>query len=407
MVMKQATTSTFTSSGLLTVLFTTLIIFYTVLVVHVTKKTQRFSHLQQLHSASQINHDSRESLRQLHFPSLLIYRRTMKTGSSSMREALLQALQPYGYNTLPYKSKDLQVVLRHLFVRKDLIDSTSSVASRSRLSKTSGISNISHFFSVPQNYFARTEKDLPAQENVLSSPRVLLVQHNDITKSVHPTRDAIIVDTFRPGYAQITSFCTHIQRVSSCSDLPSMEACLLSNVTKAQNFYRWAGRSAEDCDTYIDLPLSSSHPALSTTVFRTLFPDTILNLNIYNQRGSTCPEHERLKRIYDEHYTELENQVRSLQHRLLVIAGYPTMISRTTFGSKWQRQNFTYEDMLDAAESEERQKYPELNINLSNVKEASQEIQNFQGDLKRWIIDSHGNLISSSKKKIAKTQQHL
>lgn len=382
----------------LTITGVTLLVLYTLLVVHVTKGNQALP--------ASFQYDTREShpaypdqqkWRPLKLPALLIYRRTMKTGSSSMREALLSALQPHGYVIMPYKSDDLQTVLHHLYARNDLPSPNASRGGSYSAARNEDLGSMSiSGGSEPVN-----NGTVAGTRFVATPPRVLLVQHNSIVRSVHPDRDAVIVDTLRPGYEQITSFCTHIQRVRSCDDVSAMEACLRSNITRAQNFYRWAGRSAEDEDTYIDVPLSSWHPALSTTVFRTVFPDAILNVDIYNERNSTCRLNERLKRLYDEYYGDLENQIRMLQSRMLVLAGYPTMLSKKGPGSVEMFKRFSVADMLDAAEQEERKKYPQLDRRPEKVQQASQDIQDFQSGLKRWYIDSDGNLRAGSKSEIA------
>lgn len=401
---KQTMSKSFVFGTLLTIFITTLLFLYTMLVIHVTRQSQTSGQVGQTGISQVSNRAEERSSRHATFPALLIYRRSMKTGSSSMCEALLQALQPRGYVTLSYKPPQLRTVLHHLYVRNDLTSLTLSSArdgrpvDPSQTVRNKFASAFSAQFSSNESRRVRTVDD-----DAAFTPRVLLVQHNDFVKSVHPDRDALIIDTFRSGYEQITSFCTHMQRVPSCDDIEAMQDCLLSNVSRAQNWYRWAGRRAEDDDTYIDLPLSSAHPALSTTVFRTVFPGAILNISIYNHRGSTCLEHEALKQIYNEYYSELESQVQTLQHRMLLIAGYPTVVSKKGLGKNYPKKMFSYRDMLDAAEREERRKYPQLDKPPEDANRLfSEGIRDFQKGFKRWVVDSDGHLQAALRGGLAK-----
>jgi len=47
--------------------------------------------------------------------------------------------------------------------------------------------------------------------------RKLFIAKN-VTKLCHPHRSAVITDTVRVGYEQITSYCRYVKKVESCRD---------------------------------------------------------------------------------------------------------------------------------------------------------------------------------------------
>lgn len=275
-------------------------------------------------------------------PPLFIYRRTRKTGSSSMLAALVDELTPLNYVPLYHVHPDMQMAVRSEYRR--------------------------------------------------TRPRRLLVaQHNRITRDMHPRRAAIIADTLRDGYKQITAFCRHTRHVPTCDD--AMVACMRSRAALDENRYRWAGRSTEDDDTYIDLPLSSAHPALSTTVLRSVFPNVTLQIEEYNSANRTCPELPELRAVYSELYGELDRQIAVLKRRLLVIAGYP--YKAKTYNEP--DSVISLDDVVDAAEQQERTKYHIANksISMRGVSNAHKEL--FSSIL-RWERDADANLYIRSVK---------
>lgn len=179
---------------------------------------------------------------------------------------------------------------------------------------------------------------------------LFIAEHNKITKAFHPLRDAVIADTVRDGYRQITSLCRYSRRATNCSG-DEMLDCLRSNTSLQERFYRWAGNHAEDRDTYIDLPLSSAHPALSTSVLRTVFPNIFLNIQRFNVRSTGCDDDVEIRKVYNKLYAPLETDTKLLKRRMLTIAGYPYSIDK-----KFQ-VNFTLDDVLKAADEIERHKY--------------------------------------------------
>lgn len=233
-------------------------------------------------------------------PRLVIYRRTQKTGSTSMATALLRALGPLGY--VP--------------IRKS------------------------------QDGYARLFSNL---HNPSGRP-VFIFGHNSFTRNLTSHTHVIILDTIRNGYEQMTSYCRYRRKRKSCDR--QVADCLANDRSAlSQRFYRWANRESEDVETFIDIPLSSEHPALSTTALRTVFPDAVLHVDHFRDVNSACPEVAEIRRVYDEHYQELEDQVETLSIRLLTLAGYPYRFVRGN------SQSMSIAQMLNLAESMEKHKY--------------------------------------------------
>lgn len=232
------------------------------------------------------------------FPDVFIFRRTRRTGSLSMLEALVHVLRDKGYVPLYYNQDRMSYAVR--------------------------------------------------AENMRSNPRRLLIlQHNRVTRRHTRGRKAVIADTVYDGFQQITGFCRFFMKVEGCKE--GMLRCLQSENARAQKSYRWAGDLNEADDTYIDLPLSSDHPALSTTVFRTVYPNTLLEVQKVTAAGSTCEETPELQAVYEKHFFRYERQIEVLRSRLLALTGYPI---RAADGA-----NTTLADMMDAAEEIEKQRY--------------------------------------------------
>lgn len=234
-------------------------------------------------------------------PDLFIFRRTKKTGSSSMLDAIITELKPMGYHAL---------------------------------------------------YFSGSHMDSAVHGEYSSpTPRKLLVaEHNHVTKNYHPRRNAVIADTVRDGYKQMTSYCRYVKGVRECAG-KMMMACLKEPGSLKQNWYRYAEGDKEDSDNYIDLPLSSEYPALSTTIFRNVYPNATLQVDKYNSQNSTCPEISRIRRVYSKNYKELDTQIERLQKRMIVLAGYPYTRDRNV------KKSISIEDMLREAEKREEKKY--------------------------------------------------
>lgn len=189
----------------------------------------------------------------------------------------------------------------------------------------------------------------------LHNPRgrpVFLFSHNNHTRRIgsHNHHETIIIDTFRDGYQQITSFCRAKRRIANCDD--DLADCLENDrVVLRHLYYRWAGRAEEDEETFIDVPLSTKHAALSTTALRTIFPDAILKIDHFREKNSTCPEHEELRHIYRKRFAQLDEQVEKLSRRLLILTGYPHQLA------EGEKSKLTLSEMLDVAESLEQRKY--------------------------------------------------
>ena len=269
------------------------------------------------------------------YPDVFIYRRTKKTGSSSMLEALLSQLKPLGYVGL-YSTND------------------------------------------------RMAMQVRFEYSGHSPRRLLVAEHNRITKSIHPQRSAIIADTIRDGYNQMTSYCRFVMKVKSCKG-DEMLQCLNSREALRQNEYRWADRASEDEDTYIDMPLSTEHPALSTTIFRKVFPNATLDVKKFNVKGSTCEEDKEIRDLYMKKYGKLEQQILRLRQRMLILAGYP---------EKGDESNgkISIEDMLDEADKREQKKYDIGSGNVDAEGKYSMDHRELINTIYKWNRGEDGTL---------------
>lgn len=278
----------------------------TSLVIHAVYLTRITAALPHTHQASNHGFEPILTAGAPNTPPLFIYRRTKKSGSSAMLDALIHTLKPYNYTPLYFTGSTMKAVVR--------------------------------------------------AEGFSASPRRLLVaEHNTITREDYPLGHAIIADTVRDGYEQVTSFCRYVTKVKTCDQ--DMLECLNSEEAKSQNRYRWAGRQKEDADTYIDLPLSSAHPALSTTILRRVFPNVTLYIDNWNSANSKCPELPILRNEYFRLYSQLDQQVETLRKRMLVLAGYPFKDDSVLRGDVDEKYSISFDEMLSAAEAEERKKY--------------------------------------------------
>lgn len=273
-------------------------------------------------------------------PDLFIYRRTKKTGSSSMLTALLDQLVPrFNYVPLYLVADEMSTIVHHEYRRK-------------------------------------------------SPRRLFIAQHNGVCRDIHPQRRAIVADTFRSGYDQMTSYCRFVKDIGSCDDQAMLD-CLARTDSRAQRQYRWAGRDKEDQDTYIDLPLSSAHPALSTTVLRSFFGSNVtLNIRSYNVYNSSCPELPTVRAVYSQYYELLDKDVNMLARRLLILAGYTITVQPDL------AESVSIDDLLQAAEEMEHKKYDvELNGGAHvATKRLSDFHKQLNSDMKKWVRDVDGNL---------------
>ena len=201
---------------------------------------------------------------------------------------------------------------------------------------------------IPLYHAGPRMKAVVRAEGLKRYPRRLFVaEHNGVTRKDTRGRKAVIIDTFVDGYKQMTSHCRFVEKYKVRHCDKELLDCLRGPARK-ERFFRWAFRKREGEDTFIDIPLSSAHPALSTTAFRHIFPLAVLNVKHRNSAGSSCPEDARIRAVYQRNYKELEQQIDELRRRLLALSGYP-FNSRTS--------NVSLSEMLDAAERLERQKY--------------------------------------------------
>lgn len=330
----------------------------TMLAIHATYILQigRRSHLslptfpQSFFPTIPASRDTTSFNQQYELPELFIYRRTKKTGSSSMLTALLEHLLPMGYTPLYYgQGEEMDAVVRNEY--------------------------------------------LPTHVNFTKRRRLLIAEHNHITRSYHPVpNSAVIADTVRDGYQQMTSYCRYVRKVKSCTGSEMLD-CLRNPNTTLQNNYRWAGNEQEDEDTYIDLPLSSAHPALSTTILRRVFPNVTLEISRFNVRSSSCSENEEVRRVYQELYEELEAQISRLRQRILILTGYPYKVDKAVQG----RVSIT--DVMKEAEQLEREKYDELEGGkISKVRGYSEAHHELMRMTKHWTLKG-GKLSIKSRRK--------
>lgn len=281
-----------------------------------------------VHRRRSVNHAhtslslSRPDMLNMSYPELFIFRKSKKTGGSSMINALMDALEPLGYVPLPKKRDEMDISVRNEYVRP-------------------------------------------------SPRRLMLVQHNKVTRAHHPRRRAVIADTIRDGLPQVLSYCRHMRAVQDCFG-PAMLKCLRRRASH-QLAYRWARRDREDEDTYIDLPMSPAHPALSTAVLRTVFPKIPpLRILRYNDRGLGCEKElrtaslneteqhgkEAVLQMYHELFGPLDGQIDDLKRRMLSVAGYPVLVRETHGGAARESvaQGKMLSKVVDEAERIEAQK---------------------------------------------------
>lgn len=285
-------------------------------------------------------------------PDLVIFRRTKKSGSSSILNALMRTLIPLGYEPIPLKNFEL----------------------------ITGVMN----------------------EYRRAFPRKLMtVHHNKVTKSMHPNPSkVVIVDSIRDGFSQITSYCRHMRHVESCN--ASIIPCITGSLAQIQAKYRFVGSLEENQFTYIDLPLSSQHPALSTTVMRSVFPNIpLLPIERYNKRNTACAHDiPELKQAYDRSFVDLERQIDMLRKRMLTIAGYPVQVEK--YGSPKVDIN----ELMDAAEQLEEVKYGgKRQARQISPYDKSQLVADLLAAVTCWTKDEVGNIGLAQRHREARVDQ--
>lgn len=277
-------------------------------------------------------------------PDLFIYRRSRKSGSSSMLTALLEALVPLGYHGTYFSAgHETNYSLRSEFIKYE------------------------------------------------NRRKLIILEHNVVTKSYHPNRKAVIADTVRDGYEQMTSLCRYTKAVSSCGK--EMEECLRSKWAMNEIRFRWAGKEKEDHDTYIDLPLSSAHPALSTTILKTVYPTiSFLDVQRFHVRKTRCPQDPKLQHIFHKLYGEMEKDIRMLRMRMLILAGYPYRIDEQ------YKHNISIADLLDYAENIEAGKYDVIKHNFKVNNGISKLQRGLLMTLKHWSRNNAGRLVLAQRR---------
>lgn len=298
-------------------------------------------------AATAISSSSSEAVEAHHprrpgLPELFIYRRTRKTGSSSMVNALLRALVPLGYVGVKEGEHEVDTVVRNEYIRP-----------------------------YPRKLF--------------------VVHHNQVTKAAHPLRNAMIADTVRDGFETITSYCRQKLHIESC-ERDDMMSCLKAPETQAQVLYRFVNSTEETDETYINLPLSSKHRALSTSVMRTVFPNVTLHVDYYNVHESACSKSNvdpEVAQLYKELYGSFDHQITMLQKRMLGIAGFPFVADK--------KENVNLNEMMDAADLIEAPKYQFEEAR--SVKGKPSEIIDILKQEQIWERDGNGKLSLKKKRK--------
>lgn len=259
-----------------------------------------------------------------HLPQVIVYRRTKKTASSSMLEELLKVTTQHGYVSLYHSGPRMKEVVR--------------------------------------------------AEYLAPNPRRLFVaEHNAVTRDETAGRKTLIIDTIMDGYRQVTSYCRYVKKVRMRHCDEQLIKCL-EGPALSQSNYRWAGKSHEDISTFIDMPLSSEHPALSTTAFQRVFENSVLDVKKRNSVGSACPEDPKIRAVYNKWYKRLDRQINKLRIRLLALAGYP---------ANSKDGNVSITEMMDKAEELERRRYLEDLDYVFGEHEATREVSEEHIDLKR------------------------
>lgn len=382
-------------------------------------------------------------------PDLFIFRRSKKTASTSMANALLSALIPYGYEPSGMKNFEISTYAANAFVRakpRRLIIVNHNQVTRATHPHVNAFENsfpkkakVRRHSPLNRNYKPlRTEinEDSTDESNMTTTNRVALAPEDssfeydkddellDLTPlpGASPEEDSdeyvhriyfdephararvVIADTIRDGFQQITSYCRHMRGFSACD--ASLIPCIQSRLARAQMLYRFAGNEKETIDTYIDLPLSSSHPALSTTVLRSVYPEMEpLRIDRYNAHRYACRSSmfpELLAAYRDAGFEQLDEHVDMLRKRMLLIAGYPTDVrisgeERTVDDSTRVKTK----DLLDAAEQlEQKAKYKGVNFYARPVSPHSKSamIAQLLARSSTWTLNEKGQIVLTQRR---------
>lgn len=106
---------------------------------------------------------------------------------------------------------------------------------------------LSPFHHAPLYYIPEEVPPVIPHEFRLVFPRqqhcyLPIAQHNHMRRFAFQRRNAIIADTIRPGYEQITSHCRSIRKLVDCYD-QGILGCLKNDYALSQIKHRWVGDS--------------------------------------------------------------------------------------------------------------------------------------------------------------------
>lgn len=381
-------------------------------------------------------------------PDLFIFRRSKKTASTSMANALLSALIPYGYEPTGMKIFEISTYAANAFVRakpRRLMIINHNQVTRAAHPHVNAFENsfpkkakVRRHSPLNGNYNPRKidiNEDSTEDSNMTTTNRVVLAPEDssfendkddilDLTPppEASPEEDSdeyvhrvnfdephararvVIADTIRDGFQQITSYCRHMRGFSACD--ASLIPCIQSRLARAQMLYRFAGNEKETTDTYIDLPLSSSHPALSSTVLRSVYPEMEpLRIDRYNAHRYACRSSkfpELLAAYRDAGLEQLDEHVDMLRKRMLLIAGYPTEVRISGEGKTVDDSTrVKTKDLLDAAELlEQKTKYKGINFYARPVSPHSKSamIAQLLARSSTWTLNEKGKIVLTKRR---------
>lgn len=247
-------------------------------------------------------------------PPLVIYRHTSSRRSARILRGLSSTLQYVGYTTV--------------HVGADVTD--EHIAAR--------------FRKPPSSYLSNTPE-----------PKLLVVSQHRLTRRAHPERRAVIAAGIVTSLTDLLSYCVSTlphapidcedEVLSSCVRDASKSEDIVSN--------RYGPNTTHNADDYVDMPLASSHPVLSTAVLRLVFPEAPLMQfrgeiplgelsDVAEIPECTKPQREKLSDDMESATDVLVNMRVAMIRQFLIMAGYPCV-------SKGKPE-VTLEAMLDTAE---------------------------------------------------------
>ena len=163
----------------------------------------------------------------------------------------------------------------------------------------------------------------------------------------------------------------------------------------------WRHDLSESDATYVDLPVSPMHPALSATVLRTVFDKTDGRFFISR---NLCEDEAKKTKVWNrENEGKDLYHARKVYHKLLARMLHVTGYSATVRPRGQQKKNITLEEIVDAAEKFEA-KMMKLSTGSStdggidadeeNIENVA-ELNSFLSRERVWTVDENGNVVVS------------